>query len=162
MHHRSYVPWLTSALALALCAMPALAGAPDAPPPTAPAVPLPPPPTGGLVVSADGRVVISSSLCADLASASTVPGAEYKPGIDAAGQPVVPADLPAVAPPLGPIEVGVDLKRRFGISGDSRLLQHRPSVAVVTVLAGVAYLNGVPLADNERAAMIAACEAARR
>jgi hypothetical protein len=41
-------------------------------------------------------------------------------------------------------------------------MRHRPSVAVVTVLAGVAYLNGVPLADNERAAMIAACEAARR
>ena len=152
---------LMAALAFVLGVMPALAAS-DAPPLAAPAAPLPPPPNGGLVVSADGRVVISSSLCADLASVPTVPGAEYKPGIDAAGQPVVPADLPAAAPPLGPIEVGVDLKRRFGIGADSRLLQHRPSVAVVTVLAGVAYLNGVPLADNERAAMIAACEAARR
>ena len=148
-----------TALALALGAMPALAAS-DATPP--PAVPLPPPPAGGVVVSPDGRVVMSPSLCADLASAPTVPGAEYKPGVDATGQPVVPADLPTAAPPLGPVEVGVDLKRRFGLGADSRLLQHRPSVAVVTVLAGVAYLNGMPLADNERAAMIAACEAAPR
>jgi hypothetical protein len=152
---------LVTALALALGAMPALA-APDAPPSAASAVLLPPPPAGGLVVSADGRVVISPSLCTDLAAAPTVPGAEYKPGVDATGQPVVAADLPSAAPPLGPIEVGVDLKRRFGIGADSHLLQHRPSVAVVTVLAGVAYLNGVPLAENERAVMIAACEAARR
>jgi hypothetical protein len=152
---------VVTALALALGAMPALA-APDAPPSAAPAVPLPPPPAGGLVVSADGRVVISPSLCTDLAAAPTVPGAEYKPGVDATGQPVVPADLPATAPPLGPVEIGVDLKRRFGIGADSHLLQHRPSVAVVSVLAGVAYLNGVPLAENERAVMIAACEAARR
>jgi hypothetical protein len=152
---------LVTALALALGAMPALA-APDAPPSAAPAVPLPPPPAGGLVVSADGRVVISPSLCTDLAAAPTVPGAEYKPGVDATGQPVVPADLPATAPPLGPVEIGVDVKRRFGIGADSHLLQHRPSVAVVSVLAGVAYLNGVPLAENERAVMIAACEAARR
>jgi hypothetical protein len=152
---------LVTALALALGAMPALA-APDAPPSAAPLAPLPPPPAGGVVVSADGRVVISSSLCTDLVSAPTVPGAEYKPGVDATGQPVVPADLPAAAPPLGPVEVGVDLKRRFGIGTDSHLLQHRPSVALVTVLAGVAYLNGVPLAENERAAMIAACEAAWR
>ncbi|HEV2551528.1 MAG TPA: hypothetical protein VGU20_29725 [Stellaceae bacterium] len=151
-----------TALALALGAMPALSAAPDAPPSAAPATPLPPPPAGGLVVSADGRVVISPSLCADLASTPAVPGAEYKPGVDATGQPVTPADLPATAPPLGPVEVGVDLKRRFGIGADSHLLQHRPSVAVVTVLAGVTYLNGVPLAENERAAMIAACEAARR
>lgn len=153
---------LMTALALALGAMPALSAAPDAPPSAAPATPLPPPPAGGLVVSADGRVVISPSLCADLASTPAVPGAEYKPGVDATGQPVTPADLPATAPPLGPVEVGVDLKRRFGIGADSHLLQHRPSVAVVTVLAGVTYLNGVPLAENERAAMIAACEAARR
>jgi hypothetical protein len=152
---------VVTALALALGAMPALA-APDAPPSAASAVPLPPPPAGGLVVSADGRVVISPSLCTDLAAAPTVPGAEYKPGVDATGQPVVPPDLPATAPPLGPVEIGVDVKRRFGIGADSHLLQHRPSVAVVTVLAGVAYLNGVPLAENERAVMIAACEAARR
>jgi len=150
---------LTTALAIALGAMPAVAGS-DAPP--SPATPLPPPPNGGLVVSADGRVVMSPSLCADLASAPPVPGAEYKAGVDATGQPVVPADLPAAAPPLGPVEVGVDLKRRFGLGADSRLLQHRPSVAVVTVVAGLAYLNGMPLADNERAAMIAACEAAPR
>ena len=151
---------LVISFVLALGTTSALAAS-DAPPSTAPAAPLPPPPAGGVVVSPDGRVVISPSLCADLASAPAVPGAEYKPGVDATGQPVVPADLPAAAP-LGPVEVGVDLKRRFGIGADSRLVQHRPSVALVTVLAGVAYLNGVPLADNERAAMIAACEAARR
>jgi hypothetical protein len=149
------------ALAIVLRSMSAFAGS-DPPPAAAAAVPLPPPPAGGVIVSADGRVVISPSLCADLASASAVPSADYKPGVDVAGQPVVPADLPGAAPvPLGPIEIGVDLKQRFGIGTNSHLLQHRPAVGVVTVLGGVAYLNGFPLADNERAAMIAACDAAR-
>src|SRR5215831_13820315 len=101
---------LVAALALALGAMPALSAAPDAPPSAAPATPLPPPPAGGLVISAEGRVVMSPGLCADLMSAPTVPEAEYKPGVDATGQPVVPADLPATTPPLGPVEVGVDLR----------------------------------------------------
>jgi hypothetical protein len=142
--------------------VPAPAGTdpPPAPPPAT--APLPPPPAGGVVVSPDGRVIISPSLCADLASASAVPSADYKPGVDVAGQPVVPADLPTTAPlPLGPIEVGVDLKQRFGIGANSHLMQHRPGVGLVTVLGGVAYLNGFPLADNERGAMLAACEAAR-
>jgi hypothetical protein len=140
----------------------ALAGSDPPPAPAPAAAPLPPPPAGGVVVSADGRVMISPSLCADLASAFAVPGADYKPGVDVAGQPVVPADLPSTAPlPLGPIEVGIDLKQRFGIGANSHLMQHRPAVGLVTVLAGVAYLNGFPLADNERGAMLAACEAAR-
>jgi len=149
------------ALAIVLGSMPAFAAS-DPPPAPPTAAPLPPPPAGGVAVSADGRVIISPSLCADLASAAAVPGADYRPGVDVAGQPVVPADLPGAVPvPLGPIEVGVDLRQRFGIGANSHLMQHRPAVGLVTVLAGVAYLNGFPLADNERAAMLAACEAAR-
>jgi len=154
------------ALAL-LAALPAAAQNPVTPPPgldqTVP--PLPPPPPGGVSVSKDGRIVISSDLCPGLAGAEAgVPGADYTPGVDAEGRPVAPADLPSGAPALKlddfPIEISVNLQKRFGIPAQSSLFHGKAVIGLVTIHDGQAYFNGQPISENDRAMMLSACKAA--
>jgi hypothetical protein len=80
---------------------------------------LPAPPPGGVEASPDGRVVISSRVCAALGPDAAVPGADYRPGIDVNGKKVAPADLPSSAPSLQldnfPIEIKKDLAGSFGV-----------------------------------------------
>ena len=140
---------------LVLAAMPAAAD------------PLPTPPPGGVIVSADGRTVISSTLCAELGGAAAgVPPADYTPGVDARGEKVAPADLPGNAPPPAldnfPIEIDAKLKQRFNVPAQSRLFRGKGIVGVVTLRDGRAYLNGAPIGDNERDMMVAACKEWKR
>ncbi len=125
------------------------------------------PPPGGVVVSADGRTVISSTLCAELAGRPPeVPPADYTPGVDARGNAVAPADLPGGAPPLAldnfPVEISVNLQKRFGIPADAKLFRGKAIIGLVTVRDGRAYFNGEPITDNERDMMVAACKEMKR
>lgn len=134
---------------------------------TAAAESLPMPPPGGVVVSADGRTVISSTLCAELAAAAPdTAGADYMPGVDANGDAVAPADLPGGAPPLAldnfPIEISVNLQKRFGIPADAKVFRGKAIVGLVTIRDGRAFFNGEPITDNERAMMVAACRETKR
>jgi hypothetical protein len=136
-------------------------------PPPGVAEPAPVPPPGGLAVGADGRMVMSSAVCSMLAGlAPAVPGADYVPGVDVNGDAVAPADLPSNAPPLAlenfPIEIGVALRKRFGLAAGSRLFRGKAIVGLVTVHDGRAWFNGAPLADNERDMMAAACKEMKR
>jgi hypothetical protein len=144
-----------------LGALLALAAAPAA------ADPLPTPPPGGVIVSADGRTVISSTLCAELGGAAAgVPPADYKPGVDVDGHAVAPANLPSGAPPPAlenfPIEIDAKLTQRFNVPAQSRLFRGKAIVGLVTVRDGRAYFNGEPIGDNERDLMIAACRERKR
>jgi hypothetical protein len=126
-----------------------------------------PPPPGAIAVGADGRLVMSSGVCTVLAGlAPVVPGADYVPGVDVNGDPVVPADLPSGAPPLAlenfPIEIGINLKKRFGVSAASQFFRGKAVVGLVTVRDGRAWFNGAPLADNERDMIAAACMETKR
>jgi hypothetical protein len=126
-----------------------------------------PPPPGGIAVGADGRLVMSSAVCTLLAGlAPAAPGADYVPGVDVNGDPVAPADLPSSAPPLAlenfPIEIGMNLKQRFGISATSQFFRGKAVVGLVTVRDGRAWFNGAALADNERDMMAAACKETKR
>jgi hypothetical protein len=152
-----------SALVL-VAAAPSLAQKQVIPPPGL-AAPVPPP--GGVAVTADGRMVMSSGVCMALGSLGpAVPGADYVPGVDARGNAVAPADLPDNAPPLAldnfPIEIGVDLRKRFGASAASHFFRGEAIVGLVTVRDGRAWFNGAPLADNERDMLAAACKEMRR
>lgn len=152
-----------------LAALAALAAAPafgqrQVAPPAGIDAPVPPPP-GGMSVSGQGRIVISSDLCACLGGASSVPSAGYRPGVDVNGDAVAPADLASGAPPaLGifPIEIGADLQQRYGIPANSPLRLGKAVVGLVTLRDGRAYFNGEPIGDNERDMLLAACREAKR
>lgn len=148
----------------ALAAMPAWGQRQVTPPPGIEDPAPPPPPPGGMSVSGQGRIVISSELCASLGGAPTVPSAEYRPGVDVNGDAVAPADLPSSGPPIGsfPIEVDGLLQKRYGISAKSRLLHGQALVGLVTLRDGRAYFNGEPLGDNERDMILAACKQSKR
>jgi hypothetical protein len=151
---------------LGFVAAPALAEQQIVPPPDF-AEPLPPPPPGGLAISPDGRLVISSTLCAELRAAeAAAPSADYTPGVDVQGNAVAPADVPGSAPVLGaddfPIEIDPKLRQRFGVTPSSPFFHSRALLGLVTVRDGRALFNGAPIAENERAMMLAACAAAGR
>jgi hypothetical protein len=154
---------LLAALVL-LAPVPSLAQKQVIPPP---GVAEPAPPPGGVTVGADGRLVMSSGVCTVLAGlAPAIPGADYVPGVDVNGDAVAPADLSSSAPPLAlenfPIEIGVALKKRFGISAGSRFFRGKAVVGLVTVRDGDAYFNGAKLAPNERDLLAAACKETKR
>jgi hypothetical protein len=136
------------------------------PPPRA-VEPAPAPPPGGVAVGADGRMIMSSAVCTALAGqAPAVPGADYVPGVDGNGDAVAPADLPGSASPLAlenfPIEIGVNLKKRFGVSEGSQFFRGKAIVGLVTVREGNAYFNGAKLAQNEHDLLLAACTQTKR
>jgi hypothetical protein len=152
------------ALLLALlCASPALAAETTVTPPPEIAAPLPPPPPGGLIVSGD-RLAISASVCGMLGMIEPgVPGPDYVPGIDARGNAVAPADLPTPQPGIAdyPIEIGLEIRHRFGVTAASPLFRTEAIAGLVTVHNGHAWFNGIPLANNERDMMLAACQEMR-
>jgi hypothetical protein len=120
---------------------------------------LPVPPTNGVIISAEGRTIVSSTLCAKLRAA--VPSAAYRPGVDVNGAPVAPADLP----PAGggesvPIEVKIDLRRHLG--ADAKALGGRMVMGVMVLRDGGAYFNGEAISASEKSAVIAACDRAKR
>jgi hypothetical protein len=148
----------------ALFALPAFAQTSVTPPPGL--EDMAPPPPGAVSVAKDGRMVMSSTLCPSLAGAEAgVPGADYTPGVDADGNPVAPADLPSATPPLKlddfPIEISVNLQKRFGIPANSSLFHGKAVVGYVTVQDGRAYFNGQPISQNEQDMLAAACQAAK-
>jgi hypothetical protein len=155
----------TVLLALAaLTAAPAFGQQPVSPP-AGLEDPVPPPP-GGASVSREGRIVMSSDLCARLRRAEAeAPGAAYRPGVDVNGDDVAPADLPGGSPPKLenlPIEIGPNLQKRYGLAANSELGRGKRIVGLVTLRDGRAYLNGERIGDNEREMMLAACKEAKR
>ncbi|HZB90234.1 MAG TPA: hypothetical protein VE397_02260 [Stellaceae bacterium] len=156
---------LILAAVIALLSLPALAQTAVTPPPGV--EDMPPPPPGGVAVSKDGRMVMSSDLCPSLAAGEpAVPGADYTPGVDVEGRPVAPADLPGSASPLGagdvPIAIRPDLAKRYGAPANSSFFHGKAMTGVITVQNGRAYLNGVPLAANEQSMLAAACRDAKQ
>jgi len=106
-----------------------------------------------------GRVALTEPLCAALAAAPDADGAAYRPGIDAEGRPVAPADLPGAAPTVAPVEIFVD-PRRFGAPSIPGVVP-RGSLGYATVENGRALLDGRPLADDALERLRAACGSAR-
>ena len=117
-------------------------------------------------VLADGDTVVLSRAECELLTRH-VPDADvaYRPGIDAAGQPVVPADL---APPgkALPDRIVIDLKRPLGqvpqITAPAALAQSDVNLGqiAVDVASGQVLLNGRPVESDVESSMIAACRKA--
>jgi len=121
---------------------------------------------GRAVVSSDGTVVVAADVCAQVRAIPPVAGAAYVPGVDAEGKAVTPADLPSDGPQVTieniPVEINVNLQRRFGIPADARLFTPKAQAGIITLRDGIAYFNGQPLVPAEQAALKAGCTPAKR
>lgn len=90
----------------------------------------------------------------------------YKPGVDAYGRPVAPADLPGSAVIKAPEKVTIaltlDFLRGAGVGEDSALLDQEVSVGSVTydINSGRLEYNGQPLSDPEAGVLAAGCKKA--
>jgi len=127
---------------------------------------LPVPPPGGIEASPDGRVVISSRICALFADELAVPGADYEGGVDVNGRRVAPADLPSSPDPLKldnfPIEIKADLAGKFGVPPAGGAYGAKAILGYVTLRDNEAYFNGQPISSDQRTVLIAACRKAKR
>jgi hypothetical protein len=127
---------------------------------------LPAPGPGEIMVSADGKIFISAATCQEVTSAAgAVPGADYQPSVDVNGNHVAPADLPSAAPAMKldnfPIEINRKLAGAFNIPA-SGSIGAKAILGLVTIRDGSAYFNGEPMAEDQRAALVASCQAAKR
>ena len=105
-------------------------------------------------------LVVRPEVCAALTELPPDPGVAYRPGIDVAGRPVTPADLPSSGGALFEevaIPLSVDLRRRLGIVLDETLFPLGAELGYVTVREGRAYFNGEPLAAGSEAALARLC-----
>jgi hypothetical protein len=132
---------------------------------TAAAVAAPPlaPPPGGVSVSPDGRVVVSSTACAEVVAHVPDAGVAYAPGVDVNGNSVAPADLPDNSSPITadnfPIFLTLDLKRKFKVPDSAKLFKLHAVVGLISVQGNQVFFNGQPIAAGEASLLAAACRA---
>ena len=110
--------------------------------------------------SAQDRLVIRRDACDQLVQLSPSADAEFRPGVDARGRPVAPAELsPDPTPRLDEIfiEIDADTRRRFGLSPARRFFAGEASVGVVVIEDNKAFFNGQPLEDREQAMLSQLC-----
>jgi hypothetical protein len=116
---------------------------------------------GAVTVAQGGAIEIAAPPCDAL-----VPPAAYVPGVDAAGKPVAPADLPRTPSPIGAgtisIEIDASLAGKFGIPQPGGAYFPKGTVGYVTVQDGRVLFNGKPLGGDASAAVTAACQAAHK
>ena len=113
--------------------------------------------------TAVGKVAVSREACRWLIAHRARDDVRYRPGVDVAGRPVAPADLPGQPRLRLPkdilVDIDVDLRTLLGLTPvpgvdpDARL-------GFVVVRDGRAYFNGQPLFDAARDRLAARCAAA--
>ena len=110
--------------------------------------------------AAQDRLVIRRDACDPLVGLSPSADVEYRPGVDARGRPVAPADLsPGSAPRVDEIFIEIDAatRRRFGLSPERRFFAGEATVGVVVIQDNKAFFNGQPLEDREQAMLSQLC-----
>jgi len=110
--------------------------------------------------AAQDRLVIRREACDQLVRLSPSADVGFRPGVDARGRPVAPADLsPESTPRVDEIVIEIDagLRRRFGLSPDRRFFLGEANAGYVTIRDGKAFFNGQPLEDREQAMLAQLC-----
>ncbi|HEY4164710.1 MAG TPA: hypothetical protein VGM59_16705 [Dongiaceae bacterium] len=106
-------------------------------------------------------IAVSRQDCDRLVKYQEPPGVEYQPGIDAHGEPVVPADINGGAniqlPQTIVIPVEVLIRKYAFIPPGSPLRQSKAELGVITVTGDEVLYNGQPLTDQDEAALAAVC-----
>ncbi|MEO3431768.1 hypothetical protein [Inquilinus sp. CAU 1745] len=119
-----------------------------------------------VVVEGDAlRVTITERQCQALVPHVPAPDVAYRPGTDAMGRPVAPADLPGgsriTLPDSFDIPITVDLADRYGIPADPALFDGEVRVGIVTLEDNRLYFNGQPLTPEDEQVVAAACRGVR-
>ena len=115
-------------------------------------------------MAAETVVSLDRRDCARLVRYTPAPDVAYRPGVDAHGRKVVPADLGGTGeialPTRFEIPIKVDLSDRLGIppNGDADYIARFPVGAVTADEDGRIAFNGVPLTDDEAADLAARCQ----
>jgi hypothetical protein len=113
------------------------------------------------LLPAAADIAVSRQDCDRLVKYRQPPGVEYQPGVDAHGEPVVPADLGGGAniqlPETIIIPIEVLIQDRFHIPANSALWSAKAEMGVVTVQGDQVLYNGQPLTDPETTALAALC-----
>jgi len=103
--------------------------------------------------AADGSFVLGPEACAAVLRLSPA-GGDYRPGVDAVGGSVAPADLPTASRPrLETFPVEITAPVQGAAAGTQPLLR----LGYVTVQGTRAFFNGEPLTDPEQERLVAAC-----
>lgn len=109
-------------------------------------------------------VVVDSAACRTLTTHTPAPDVAFRPGIDATGRAVAPADLGSGPSPVARsfvFDLNADLRRY--LPAGSALFQPQMNVGRVSVGAdGSVLFNGQRLSDPDSAALAAACRRAPR
>ena len=112
-------------------------------------------------VRASEVIQISRADCRYLVRHQPAPDVAYEPGVDAYGQPVVPADLDGGnsldLPDTIVIDVTALLAGQFNIPEDSPVFKQEARIGIAEVRNGEVYFNGRPLGSAETRALTAAC-----
>lgn len=109
-----------------------------------------------------GKPVVDPALCRAMVRHQPAPDVAYKPGVDAKGRPVAPADLPGSAGAMAatsPIDIPltIDLARRMGVKLPGGGLPTETVIGRMTLDGGRLLLNGQPLGGASEAELIALC-----
>ena len=115
--------------------------------------------------SGTAEVTVKPQDCRRLVAHEPADDVAYKPGVDAYGRPVKPADLPGTqvikAPNKITFNITYDALKGLGLSEEtSSLLSGEASIGEVSydISKGRLEFNGQPLSDPEIAALALACE----
>ena len=110
------------------------------------------------------EVTVSPEDCRRLVAHRPADDVTYKPGVDAYGRPVTPADLPGTqvikAPDKITFNITYDALGKLGLTGSSSLLSGEAMIGEVSfdISFGRLEFNGEPLTDPEIAVLASACK----
>ena len=107
-------------------------------------------------------VVVQADDCASLVEHVPDSDVAYRPGVDADGAAVTPADLGGslrITPPREiKIPIQIDLQKKFGVPTDTTLFSTSDTtVGTVTYRDGRLWYDGQPLQDEETARIAKLC-----
>jgi hypothetical protein len=116
------------------------------------------------VETGTAKVTVTPLDCRRLVAHRPADDVAYKPGVDAYGRPVTPADLPGTqvikAPDKITFNITYDALGKLGLTKASNLLSGEATVGEVSydISSGRLEFNGAPLTDPEIAVLATACK----
>src|ERR1044072_3338493 len=106
-------------------------------------------------------IAVTRQDCDRMTEYQQPPGVEYQPGVNAHGEPVVPADLNRgrnlEAPETNVILIELFLQDKYHTPANSVLWAGKAEIGTVTVHGKRVYFNGQELSDPEEQALGAFC-----
>ena len=112
------------------------------------------------VAVAESQIKVSKKDCKRIVRHSLSASAEYKPGVDARGRRVAPADLGGGSqiqlPKEITIDIGIDLDEKYGLGAGGKYTG-LATLGQVKVRGGNVYWNGKRLGGAEQSGIAEAC-----